>query len=121
MLLFVLACVPSSYSLHTLLSLFQRSLVPTMLCAVVGSQCSRVHTVPVPIDRGYESAPRPIDLDCSNYLEFYDAHLQFPCDMDDYMFKLTDHAAPLSPLPWLPFERNVCFGRITCPLFHPTS
>ncbi|KAJ2933960.1 hypothetical protein H1R20_g3128, partial [Candolleomyces eurysporus] len=40
----------------------RRDMVPTITCALLASQSTHIHAVPVPLDGGYDHASRPLDL-----------------------------------------------------------
>ncbi|RXW11779.1 hypothetical protein EST38_g14076 [Candolleomyces aberdarensis] len=72
-----LACDAQTYAL--------RSGVITVRCALIGSQCSKIHFVPVPVDNGYHAAPRPIDLKYELFLHVEQHSGRPVVDLDRFM------------------------------------
>ncbi|RXW19506.1 hypothetical protein EST38_g6349 [Candolleomyces aberdarensis] len=46
----------------------ERAGLTTVRCGLIGSRCTDIHLVPVPVDNGYHQDPRPIDLKYELYL-----------------------------------------------------
>ncbi|RXW13368.1 hypothetical protein EST38_g12485 [Candolleomyces aberdarensis] len=68
----------------------------TVKCALIASQCSKIHIVQVPVDRGYDLSPRAIDLDCSLFLHTWNAPEHLVMDLDEVMVDVG--AYPNNPL-----------------------
>ncbi|KAJ2924553.1 hypothetical protein H1R20_g12536, partial [Candolleomyces eurysporus] len=99
--------------------LAHQAIVSTVACALVGSQCSKTHIVPVPVDRGFNSLARPVDLQLDIYLEVYPEDRPFVVDMDEFMYELPPNSSVSSPFGWTVFmsvHRNPNFNRLV-PLY----
>jgi hypothetical protein len=83
---------------------FQRNSTPTVTCAIIGSQCKEIHTVPVPLDRGYDCEARPLDLDFTRYLEYYKTHQPLCWDMDEVMMEVPTNSDVSTSDRWTVFR-----------------
>jgi hypothetical protein len=61
----------------------QRAGVRTVRCAVIGSKCTKIHFVHVPIDHGCEGNARAEDLKYEQYLDVESSINGFVVDLDD--------------------------------------
>ncbi|RXW16231.1 hypothetical protein EST38_g9622 [Candolleomyces aberdarensis] len=63
----------------------ERSGLTAVRCGLIGSRCTEVHLVPVPVDNGYHEAPRPFDLKYELYLSVDTGRNSHVVELDKFM------------------------------------
>ncbi|RXW14065.1 hypothetical protein EST38_g11790 [Candolleomyces aberdarensis] len=84
----------------------KRADVPVIRCALIGAACSKIHIVPVPVDTGYTSDPRPIDLRYDLYLEANSSQTSFMKDLDGIMVEYDHHPGFVNSYGWTVFKSD---------------
>ncbi|RXW18747.1 hypothetical protein EST38_g7113 [Candolleomyces aberdarensis] len=81
----------------------KRENLSTVACALIASNCTNTHIVPVPVDRGFESLTRPIDIDLDLYLDIFHDREPSVVDLDEIMHEIPTTSAFAASYGWTVF------------------